>query len=73
MKKRARVTSDNVMRIIKGSDASLESKTGKAINAREARGKFSDFVVVLIVLEGYVGLEVAYDHYNSTQINHFCE
>ena len=42
MKKRARVTSDNVMRIIKGSDANLESKTGKSINAREARGKFSD-------------------------------
>ena len=44
MKKRARVTSD-VMRIIKGSDASLESKTGNAINAREARGKFSDFLL----------------------------
>ena len=45
MKKRARVTSDNVMRIIKGSDASLESETGKAINAREARGKFSYFLL----------------------------
>ena len=45
MKKRARVTSDNVMRIIKGSDASLESKTGNAINAREARGKFSDLLL----------------------------
>ena len=49
MKKRARVTSDNVMRIIKGSDASFESKTGKAINAREIF-RF----VVLIVLEGNV-------------------